>query len=75
MRDGRAGLVDSAVPSSAPTIRDGDADVVLAMDMELFWRLACGRVDPEAALSADLVRIAGDADLGRRVVGGMAFMI
>lgn len=78
VRDGRAGLVDSAEPgtsTSGGVIRTGDADAVLTMDIEVFWRLACGRVEPEAALSADLVRVVGDTDLGRRVVGGMAFMI
>ncbi|MHB8329360.1 MAG: maleylpyruvate isomerase family mycothiol-dependent enzyme [Acidimicrobiales bacterium] len=50
-------------------------DVVIRMDVEVFWRLGCGRVGGYAALGAGLVHLQGDADLGRRVVGNMAFMI
>lgn len=49
--------------------------VALAMDAELFWRLACGRVSGEAALGAGLVGMRGDAELGERVVRNMAFMV
>jgi len=49
--------------------------VVLRMDAEIFWRLACGRVDGDAARTAGLVGIEGDEALGRTVVRSMAFMI
>ena len=78
VRNGRAGLVEedgSGSTTSLGASGSSDADAVLTMDIEVFWRLACGRVEAQAALSADLVRVAGDTDLGRRVVGGMAFMI
>ena len=45
------------------------------MDLEVFWRLGCGRVTGEAARGAGLVELRGDTDLGERVVDSMAFMI
>jgi uncharacterized protein (TIGR03083 family) len=66
-------------------VRDGRAVVVrdlhvdptaaLTMDQEVFWRLACGRLPGEAALSEGLVELNGDLPLGRRVVSSMSFMI
>jgi uncharacterized protein (TIGR03083 family) len=53
----------------------GTPAVALSMDMEDFWRLACGRVEGTAAMSAGLVQIEGDSALGRRVLDSMAFMI
>lgn len=53
----------------------GDPTTVLEMDLELFWRLTCGRVPGDAALGAGLVRVHGDEELGARVVRNMAFMI
>jgi uncharacterized protein (TIGR03083 family) len=64
VRDGRARREDLVGPT-----------VVLRMDAEVFWRLACGRVTGEAALGAGLVGIEGDVELGGRVLGAMAFMI
>ncbi|MGH9016447.1 MAG: maleylpyruvate isomerase family mycothiol-dependent enzyme [Acidimicrobiales bacterium] len=49
--------------------------VDLRMDLEVFWRLGCGRVSGPAARGAGLVEIRGDEALGQRVVDSMAFMI
>jgi uncharacterized protein (TIGR03083 family) len=64
MVDGRAARVDSA---PAPTAR-------LELSSVTFERLACGRVSPLLALDANEVTIAGDHDLGRRVVTEMNYM-
>jgi uncharacterized protein (TIGR03083 family) len=61
----RAARVDE-IPAE-PTVR-------LAMDSITFERLACGRVAPQAALDTRDVRVAGDTDLGRRVVAEMNYM-
>jgi hypothetical protein len=45
------------------------------MNIEVFWRLGCGRVTGEAARAAGLVELQGDLGLGQRVVDAMAFMI
>ncbi len=66
VRGGRA-AVDPAFES--------DPTVELRMDLEVFWRLGCGRVAGEAARGAGLVEIRGDTELGERVVDSMAFMI
>jgi putative sterol carrier protein len=66
VRDGRAKAVDDV---------DGEPTVSLDMAVEVFWRLTCGRVDGKAALLAGLVEVAGDAELGSRVLDAMAFMI
>jgi len=52
-----------------------DPSVVLTLDQDTFWRLGFGRVGADAVLAAGTVRIGGDAALGRRVLGSMAFMI
>ena len=54
---------------------DGPPTAGLDMDMEVFWRLACGRVDGKAARLAGLVEVDGDEELGFRVLDAMAFMI
>jgi uncharacterized protein (TIGR03083 family) len=54
---------------------DGRPTVVLDMDIEVFWRLACGRVDGQAAHVAGLVEVGGDTELAFRVLDTMAFMI
>jgi uncharacterized protein (TIGR03083 family) len=83
VQEGR-GRVGDLVPLSGVEQADtaGDADhassqptVSLEMDIELFWRLGCGRVTGEAALDAELVGVRGDVELGRSVVRNMAFMI
>jgi len=66
-------------------VRDGRAKAVvelnekpttfLDMDVEVFWRLACGRVDGKAAHLAGLVDVGGDDALASRVLDAMAFMI
>jgi putative sterol carrier protein len=50
------------------------ATVELTMSTETFGRLACGRLDPQAALGDGRVTIVGDADLGRRIVEQMNYM-
>ena len=62
--DGRAKVVDSL---------GGPATATLTLGSTLFTRLACGRVMPAAV--ADRVTLAGDADLGRRVLENLAFTI
>jgi len=66
VRDGRAVAVDHLA---------GEPTAVVKLDLEAFWRLACGRVQGEAALSAGLVELTGDEDLAHRVVDNMGFMI
>jgi uncharacterized protein (TIGR03083 family) len=66
VRDGRAKVVPSV---------DGTPTVALGMDVEVFWRLTCGRVDGGAARLAGLVDVEGDSELASRVVDAMAFMI
>lgn len=61
---GRAKVVDSV---------EGPATATLTLGSTLFTRLACGRVAPDAV--ADRVVVAGDADLGRRVLENLAFTI
>jgi uncharacterized protein (TIGR03083 family) len=50
-----------------------DPTVKLSMDLETFNCLGCGRGDP-AALAGN-VKVAGDEDLGRRVIENMNFMV
>jgi uncharacterized protein (TIGR03083 family) len=59
----------------AVTDHQGEPDAVLGMDLEVFWRLACGRVTGPAARAAGLVDMGGDVALGARVVDAMTFMI
>ncbi len=66
VRDGRAKAVSAL---------DAALTAVLAMDVEVFWRLACGRVDGESARLAGLVEVAGDDALAFSVLDAMAFMI
>jgi hypothetical protein len=66
VRDGRA---------KAGVELDGQPTASLDMDVEVFWRLTCGRVDGKAALLAGLVDIGGDDGLASRVLDAMAFMI
>jgi uncharacterized protein (TIGR03083 family) len=66
VREGRGRRVEDLI---------GTPGVALSMDVEGFWRLACGRVEGTAALSAGLVQMEGDSALGRRVLDSMAFMI
>lgn len=49
-------------------------DVRVATDTETFVRLGCGRIDPDAALTGDSVRVEGDEELGRRIVASMNFL-
>ncbi len=58
--DGRA-RPGGADPADAPTVR-------MAMDWETFVRLGGGRIGAAEAV----IEVAGDADLARRVAGGMA---
>jgi uncharacterized protein (TIGR03083 family) len=54
---------------------DGEPTAELDMGLEAFWRLACGRVEGQAACDAGLVEIRGDKELSVRVLEAMAFMI
>jgi uncharacterized protein (TIGR03083 family) len=67
MASGRAALVPDGAPAR-PT-------ATLTMDQETFWRLGFGRVDAERVLASGAVTVAGDVELGNRVLGSMAFMI
>jgi uncharacterized protein (TIGR03083 family) len=62
---GRAKSLSS--PPETPT-------VTLAMDAQTLACLGLGRWDPAASLDEGQVKIAGDAELGRAVVGQMNFM-
>ncbi len=62
---GRAALVDT--PPGHPTTE-------LDLDLATFVALTNGRQDPAAALDAGQVAVAGDVELGRRVVQRMSFM-
>jgi uncharacterized protein (TIGR03083 family) len=69
----------------AVTVEDGrarelediprEADVRLAMDLQTFTCLSCGRWGGREALGAGLVQLDGDTELGRRVVEAMNFML
>jgi putative sterol carrier protein len=63
---GRAKPLDAA--PATPTVR-------LTMDVETLNCLGCGRWEPEQALAAGKVRIAGDSTLGETIVRQMNFMI
>jgi len=63
---GRAAVVDAL---------EGEPTTELRMDLEVFWRLACGRVPGKASRAAGLVEVRGDEELGERIVDSMAFMI
>ena len=63
--EGRARLLDDA--PAAPTTR-------VVTDGETFARVACGRVEPGAALGDGRVRVEGDEALGRRVVESLNFL-
>jgi len=66
MTEGRARPLDRAPVT--PTVR-------FDLDGADFWRLGCGRTTADEVLSAGSVRVRGDADLGRRVLEAMAFMV
>jgi len=66
VRGGRAVVVDRL--EGAPTAS-------LAMDVQTFWRLGCGRLSGAAARRAGLVELGNDAELGARVLDAMAIMI
>jgi uncharacterized protein (TIGR03083 family) len=58
----RAKLLDS-VPASPTT--------TIVADLELFTRVACGRIDPAVALEDERLRVEGDQALGRSVVAAL----
>ncbi len=64
--DGRRAKPLDTAPAS-PT-------VTMVTDGETFSRLACGRIDPSAALDDARVRVSGDEALGRKVVESMNFL-
>ena len=78
-RDVRVAVVDGRAKVVAPAAEP--PSVTLTLSSGLFTRLACGRVDPAAVLAGSGpphlggVDVAGDGDLGRRVVSNLAFTI
>ena len=62
--DGRARVVDRL---------DGPPTVTVALGSGPFTRLACGRVDPGAVLGD--IRLAGDTNLGQRIVTSLPYTI
>ncbi len=56
---------------------DGPATATLTLSSTAFARVGCGRVEPSAVLGGALggVSLAGDTDLGRRVVTSLPFTI
>jgi uncharacterized protein (TIGR03083 family) len=63
--DGRAQLLDD-LPD--------DATARITTDGETFVRLACGRLDPDDAVTGSAVHLSGDDALGRRVVEALNFL-
>jgi len=63
--DGRARRLDPVPDTPSTRVRT---------DGETFARLACGRLDPGAALAGEQVTLEGDAALGRRVVEELNFL-
>jgi uncharacterized protein (TIGR03083 family) len=64
MKEGRAKAIDAV----------NDPSVTLAMDTDTLVRLCMGRGDPNEILNSGAVKIAGDEELGKRVVNEMNFM-
>lgn len=66
--EGRARVVDAV---------DGDPTATVTLSAAAFARLACGRVAPTEVVGGALggLALAGDAELGRRVVDNLAFTI
>lgn len=64
--EGRARVLDEA--PADPTVR-------LRLDTEAYNALGCGRWSGERAIEAGRATIVGDEELGRRVLGAMAFTI
>jgi len=71
----RVEVVVSSGRAAVTEALESEPTTELRMDLEVFWRLACGRVTGEAARAAALVEIRGDGELGQSVVDSMAFMI
>lgn len=61
--DGRATRVDHLA----------DPDVVLSADTLTFVQLACGRIDPQAAIDRGAVSWSGDDEWGHRAATGLRF--
>lgn len=70
--DGRAKVVDHLPPEAGER-----ATASLTLSSSAFTRLACGRVDPGSVLNGALggVALAGDQELGTRVVSNLGFTI
>jgi uncharacterized protein (TIGR03083 family) len=62
--DGRARVVDEL---------EGPSTATVTLESGLFTRLACGRVDQTEV--ADRVELAGETELGRRVIANLGFTI
>jgi len=65
--DGGRASLQPVPPTEPPT-------VTLTMEQEEFWRRCYGRLDPDEVASTGSVTVEGDAALGRRVLGALAFM-
>jgi uncharacterized protein (TIGR03083 family) len=56
-------------------VLESEPTAEVRMDLDVFWRLGCGRVTGEAARGAGLVELRGDTELAERVADSMTFMI
>jgi uncharacterized protein (TIGR03083 family) len=63
--DGRARLLDEPVD---------EPSVSITMETETFERLACGRLEPAEALTAGQAAIAGDRELGGRILDELNYL-
>ena len=61
--DGRAKRVD----------RLDNPDVEIITDSTTFIQLACGRIDPQAAIDSGAIKWNGDAELGDRAARNLRF--
>lgn len=66
---GRARAVDAAAeaPPADPTVR-------IRTTGDVYARLACGRLDPDAMLTSGAVLLDGDDALGRRILAALDFL-
>jgi len=71
-------LIHVAVESRAevvPDFDDEDPTTVLAMNFEIFMRLAGGRRSARASIDDGLIEIGGDRATGERLIANLAFTI
>jgi uncharacterized protein (TIGR03083 family) len=75
VQGGRAAMSEPASETASEPASEPEPTAEIRMDLEVFWRLGCGRVTGEAARGAGLIELRGDTGLAERVVDSMAFMI